>query len=941
MFFKPFKSRGSLAQTTFTRLLGASLLSVSLCVTADVSDFYEDALVRFHEDDFRGAAIQLKNALLEDPNHLPSRILLGRAYLAVGDGGTAEKEFRVARLGGADPSVLIVPLGRSYLLQNKLAEVLSDIVPAGRDVAIDSEVHEIRGAAFLQLNKLEDAEAAFRTGAKLAPEAPWPLVGLAQVSLVQGKLDAAEMFADEAIARHDADPAVWNIKARIARANQDVPATLKYLNKTLELHPTHLLARLARAETLIGLQRDDEAKADVETVLSFFPEDPRPLYLQAVIALRQGDSDTAQDALTRASATMEELNLDQVTDNALGLLLSGLVAYTRGQHEKSFASLTRYLELDPGHLGARRLLGEILLRRGEPDKALEMLRPAALLAPDNGAIQALVGDAYLRTQQPERAVEALEAAVQHLPGSVNTRVKLGEARLAAGQHTEALSEFQLALSMDDGSAIASSRVSQIYMQTGRFDDALELAQRLIEDHPQVAAYRTLAGTARMGRREWELAKAEFEQAIVLDPTAITAYVNLAEISLREGNVEAAEARYLLALDTVPDAVIVMDKLATLAQRRGELDQAVDWLEKARAVAPDARAEIIHLTQLYLQRGEPKQAVDTVSALALKFPDDFSVLTMLGRAEHAAGKPGNARATFQRMARLAVYDAPTLYRVSQLQFSIEDFGSAIWSLQKVLQVEPSFLPAEVDIVRARIGLGDFPTAIEDANRIKRDYPERGAGDVLLGDILIQQNNPAAAAEAYAAALTIEPTSQVAMRLYQALSAAGEPQLAIQRLEDWMTTQPQDWAAYKMLAGGYLQVGRIADAQHAHEQLAEVLPNDAYLLNNLASIYAKMGDPRARSLAEQAYQLSPESAAILDTLGWILVQAGQHDQALPLLREAHARAATEPSVRYHLAVTLHALGRDNEALEELQAALDSNRSFDGDEDARSLLTELTPP
>ncbi len=57
---------------------------------------YEDAVRRLNKGDTSAALILAKNALLENPTHLPSRILLGNIYLLQGQGADAEKELKIA-----------------------------------------------------------------------------------------------------------------------------------------------------------------------------------------------------------------------------------------------------------------------------------------------------------------------------------------------------------------------------------------------------------------------------------------------------------------------------------------------------------------------------------------------------------------------------------------------------------------------------------------------------------------------------------------------------------------------------------------------------------------------------------------------------------------------------------------------------------------------------
>ena len=71
---------------------------------------------------------------------------------------------------------------------------------------------------------------------------------------------------------------------------------------------------------------------------------------------------------------------------------------------------------------------------------------------------------------------------------------------------------------------------------------------------------------------------------------------------------------------------------------------------------------------------------------------------------------------------------------------------------------------------------------------------------------------------------------------------------------------------------------------------------------------------------------------------MLQAGQTDRALQLLRDARLREPGNPEIRYHLAVVLAQTGRKTEAREELEAALKGNPVFESASDAQVLLKTL---
>jgi Tfp pilus assembly protein PilF len=117
-----------------------------------------------------------------------------------------------------------------------------------------------------------------------------------------------------------------------------------------------------------------------------------------------------------------------------------------------------------------------------------------------------------------------------------------------------------------------------------------------------------------------------------------------------------------------------------------------------------------------------------------------------------------------------------------------------------------------------------------------------------------------------------------------------------------------------------------------------PKNLVALNNLATAYQQEKDPRALEYAEKAHALAPDSAAVLDTLGWILVEQGNTARGLPLLQKAVSLAPAAPDIRYHLAAALARTGDNAAARKELVQVLDSGKSFAGMDEAQALQKKL---
>ena len=92
------------------------------------------------------------------------------------------------------------------------------------------------------------------------------------------------------------------------------------------------------------------------------------------------------------------------------------------------------------------------------------------------------------------------------------------------------------------------------------------------------------------------------------------------------------------------------------------------------------------------------------------------------------------------------------------------------------------------------------------------------------------------------------------------------------------------------------------------------------------------------AERAYQLAPENAQVLDTLGWILANKGDVDRSVKLLRRAAELVPSSPVIRYHLAASLAKTGANVPARAELEALLKKDTAFRERPQAEALLKQL---
>ena len=905
-------------------------------VLGSASAYYEDALARYEKREYLAAIIQLKNALQKEPGHLPARILIGRAYLGIGDGPSAEKELARARDAGADDELIIVAEAQALLVQLKFEQVLNRVRPGRNSSEIEAAIMVARGEAYLGLNKLEDAEISFAAASRVRGDHAGARLGLAKVHLQRGQIDRAATLTEEARELAPDNVSALFLMGEIRRIQLDFEAALRAYDRAIEVEPYHIDARISRAAVLTDLGRPADARPDVEFVREINPNHAHAAYLLSLILAALDDAEGADLALREADRLVR--GRDAVLHRTHGptILLDGAVAFTRGRLNEAYAALDDYVRVDPLHVGARKLLATIVIAQGRPAEAIDYLRPALEVTPDDPSLLALLGRALMGDRRYSEAADMLERAAR-FSDDPSIRTDLARLRLAAGRRDEAVASLEEGMSLGGGGADGLLLV-MVHLREGEYDDALRVARVLIERDPDNPLLHNLVGGALVGARDRDGARASFEQALAIDPRFLPAHANLARLDLQDGAADAAARRYRMMLGVNPLEIEALLGLAGIAQRAGRLDEAISFLATVRQVEPQAIEPQLTLVELYLRTGKPDRAMIAARRLQDEQGDTLEILHALGQAQIAVEENEAAAETFARMAAIASISAPDLTRIAALQVAAGDTDGAMRSLNKALFAEPEYVPALKSQIELEARLGHLEAALAKLDEVKLIHPEIAIFVLVEGDLLMKAGRLAEAVAVYQTAFDLTPTTDLLLRLYVAQRDSGAGEAALRLLEEWLETHPDDLAARRVLAADYITAGRHEAAIAHHESLLKALPDDPLLLNNLGGLYYESGDSRALAYAERAHELAPNHPATLDTLGWILVMEGETDRGLKLLRDAEARASRNPGIRYHLAVALNNLGRKAEARHELETIVQATPATEIGKKARALLNSL---
>lgn len=880
--------------------------------------------------DGNAAVIQLKNALQSDPGNIGARQMLGEIYLRVGNGPSAEKEFQAAIRRGAKDTRLKILLARAYLLQGKNQEAIDEIPADITDEKVRPDALIVRGQALLGLRQFEKAREMLQEADRLKPDDVRAKIGLAQSFVSEGKIADGEAQIDDALKRNPDSPEALVLKGELRRLNKDLDGAIAQFNHAIKVNENNILARLGRAASLIDQGKDKDAQADLDAVFRRVPKHPLASYLQALTLAKKKDYVAAQESLQQAG---------QFLDNHMpSVFLRGAINYALNQYEQAVANLERYVQAVPTNDRARKLLGATLVRKREPERAIKVLLPLVKDDTKDAQLLTLLGSAYMQVGKFNEGTAYFSRASEAAPDVAYIKMQQALGSLALGEADAAVGQLQSAINLDPDARQATVLLALVKLRKRDFDGALEAARQLQKQAPDNPLAENLIGAAQLGKGDSKAARATFEAALKKKADFHPARMNLAQLDLQEKNVDAAKKEYQTIIDQDPKHMGAMLAMANIAAQEQKADEVVSWLKRAGDANPGSLTPSLRLIQFYGRNREFQKAVAVARDLASAQPDNPRVLEALGRSQTASGDAVAAVETYKRLATLNPKSAAVLGLVAGAQISAKDPESARKTLKDAIALDDKYVPAKIALIELESAEKNYAEALRLAAQLTKAQPDSHYGDLLTGDVLMRQQKYADASAAYTRAMAKSDIATLAIRRFNAMRQMGKPDEALKTLQEWVDKK-DDRSARHVLASAYLAAGKNPEAIRESETLLKAEEANPVLLNNLAWLYQQKGDKRALDFAERAYKVAPKSAAIIDTLGWILVDQG-HDakRAAELLKQAHELAPKQGDIHYHLAVAQQKSGQEAEAKRTLERLIQSGVKFDAVDDAKALLKKL---
>ena len=873
----------------------------------------------------KAAVIQLKNALSKNPSDVEARLTLGALYNETGDALSAEKEFRKAMELGAPADKTSVGLATALLGQQQYQKVLDDIKGA-----TTPELLVLRGNAHLALGQSDEAKAAYEQALKLKPTYAQALLGMARYHGTQRDLEGARRLVAEALASNPNDPTVLMFQADLLRTEGKPDQALAAYDAVLKADPAHRSVHLAKAAINISTVKYDAARADIAAAKKVTPNSLQLFYTEALLEHSSGKNAEARELLLKV--------LQAAPEHLPSILLAGAVEDKLGSQAQAEIYLRKYVNSIPADPYARKLLVSSLLKSGKLADASSTLEPlvATGAKPDAQAL-ALAGEIAMQQRDFTKAGALFEQASKMAPSAAGLRASLAMSRLAQGDAAGAVADLEESTKLEPSSIRAGSLLVMAELRLKRYDKALAAVNVMEAQHPKDPVVQNLKGGVLMAKGDIAAGRAAFEKTLALNPTFFPAAANLAEVAVREKKPELAKKQFMAFLEKDPKSTEAMTALAQLAAGQRQPAEVTSWLEKAQAVNPEAVPPALLLGQHFAATGAHDKALLLARKLQVANPDNPRVLDLLAKAQLAKGDKEGAVDSYSKMVGLMPKSAPAHLRLASAYAQAQKPGAAEETVKKALAIDPAFLDAQIVMTEMLARSGKPDDAIAMTRQIQKQRPKEPIGFLLEGNLLQSQRKPALAIRPYEQALAVAPTTANLLLLHTAMSAAGKGAEAEARLVKWQKENKPDDTMQMFTAERALAKKEYKEAIVILESVVQQNPENPAALNNLAWSYQQVKDPRALKTAEKAHSLASNAPAILDTLGYLLVEQGNAARGLGYLQKAVQLAPTDSAIRFHLAQGLAKSGDKANARKELEKVI-ANKEFSERDKAELLYKQL---
>jgi putative PEP-CTERM system TPR-repeat lipoprotein len=871
------------------------LLIAASCGPQTKEELFKKGISAADDGNLRGAIVLFRSAIEKDANFWEARYRLADAYMRIGRYDQAEKEFeKVAR---QNPAIADLPLkfGELFTLTGRTDKAIGHIEDYLSSYPENYQAMVILGRAHLLKNDHDMAQFYLRRALDLDRKNTSAMLYLAELLLRQNNEEAAWSYAEEVIAIDRRNAAAHRLLARLEMRGGDRQRALELYRRVTLLEPGDIESRFIAGLILIEFGQLEQAEESAGHMLELFPASHRGQQLKGFVQYGRGNFDEAIRQFHKAI---------DVEPSLLSWQFLGLCYFQLGKFELALNQFNKVLDFRPQSLQARLMVGMTLLRQRRIEDAIREIRRTIQLDNKNALAHHLLGSALMADGHYDEATAAFEIAVELNPALAEGR--LGRGIVTVSSNTRESVEEETVEGLEQLPDFLENRLLLVTQYLSRQNYAA--AMRVLKDgmrgtESDAVLYNYMAAV-HFAQKNPEEAVRFLQKAKLAKSDYLTPYFNLAayHTSRREYAEAVKEYQAILAVNSTDVRALL--QLGLTWELAGDDQEAVRYFTAAKNTR-DPRG-YLSLANHYMKKGDSASALAVISDGLLIHAEEGSLLEFLGRIKVFRKKYDEAITVFQRLEQVRPGIGLPLLVGTLLHQG--QFDKAEELAVRIIRMNPVAATGYLLLAMTREQRGDLDKAIA----VLRDGVSKTGGDIQM--------------EMHIAAL------------YERKADFPGAEATYEKIR---RNHPHYYPAIFALGAVRDRLGDKREALKFYQETLSKAADYTPALNNLAYLYADNFGSReeALALALRAFRNEPGNAAVMDTLGYVLLRNGRIDEAGNLLAKAAALLPENPAVHYHLALVHMARGDGDAAADLLRRSLQLGE-FSGDAEAVKLLKQLDP-
>lgn len=500
--------------------------------------------------------------------------------------------------------------------------------------------------------------------------------------------------------------------------------------------------------------------------------------------------------------------------------------------------------------------------------------------------------------------------------NIAAQVHLMAGEMAAGRNQPGLaaSEFLQALDTVHDPELAS-RTTTLALNAQDANLSLAAAKRWLELEPNSQDAREVI--ARVSLLKGDKAETYRQCEAIIKGVAggvDDGFLQIARLLSLAGPSQADDALSVMTqlIEKWPDSASARHAMGLLALRFGKTDLAYTSAQEAIRLDPPNTDHHMLMVGVLAKQGKTDEATEEFNRLTKDNPKASEMRMGYAKLLLESDQREAARSQIREVLKEKPDLADAHYALGVMAYNDRDYDEAEQQFKRLLSGKRG--------VDAAYQLGRVEEARKNFAQALNWYEQVNKGDVAVDAIVrrayvLAQVKQVDAAQSLMAQLRDE-LPQYEQRFYMAegdlLLNAGETERALKIYDESLTALPDD---PDLLYGRSLAHERNGQIDLAEKDLRAMLakdPNDARAMNALGYMLTVHSDryEEARKLISRALELTPDDAAVMDSLGWVQFKLGKKTEARATLQKAFDKFP-DAEVAAHLGEVMWALGEKDQA------------------------------